>query len=112
MGHPSRIIEDSAAESDVKYEGPTQEVSKGRILVSCLETFLVICWGRMGLLFTLVLKNLPENKLKSFGYIRPYLMPASLQKKEKKEKKTAGRFPVSSAFLEKLFVIRVSHVFV
>lgn len=55
MAHTSRIVEYSGAEINVDNGRLAQEISEGKILVSGLETFLVLLWQRMWLLFALVL---------------------------------------------------------
>jgi hypothetical protein len=66
MSHQNRNTEDNA-NGNLNCDIPVQECQRERILLCDLETFPVILWQKMWLIFALAQKNLPEAKLKSFG---------------------------------------------
>lgn len=99
----SRNMEDSAAESHVDYQGPAQDGFKGKNISKWPTDSFCDILAKNGAAFCPCSKNLPGNKIKCFGYMRP--RSTSFQKNQ------LGSFPVTSIFLKSLYVINVSHGF-
>lgn len=70
MGHPSRSLEDQSAENNVGHGRASSQDQRGILLVTGLETILVIFWQRLCLLFAFVrIILLSEEILRSLLFI-------------------------------------------